>query len=80
VTGCGTLAAEPSQSRRPVGGTAVSARAAHRQPVMKNHWAATRAARDVWLATEDDPRALVNCAFDYLERGFGPASDAGRVA
>jgi AcrR family transcriptional regulator len=35
-------------------------------------WAATRAARDVWLATEDDPRKLVNRAFDLLERGFGP--------
>ena len=40
-------------------------------------WAATRAARDVWLATEDDPRALVNDAFDYVERGFRPGSDVG---
>jgi AcrR family transcriptional regulator len=36
-------------------------------------WAATRAARDVWLATEADPRALVNRAFDHLERGFPSA-------
>lgn len=33
-------------------------------------WAATRAARDVWLATEEDPRTLVNHAFDHVERGF----------
>jgi AcrR family transcriptional regulator len=36
-------------------------------------WAATRAARDVWLVTEEDPRALVERAFDLLERGFGAA-------
>ena len=35
-------------------------------------WAATRAARDVWMATEQDPRALVNQAFDYVERAFQP--------
>jgi AcrR family transcriptional regulator len=33
-------------------------------------WAATRAARDVWLATETDPRELVNRAFDHLDRSF----------
>lgn len=35
-------------------------------------WAATRAARDIWLVTEEDPRALVERAFDYVERGFEP--------
>jgi AcrR family transcriptional regulator len=42
-------------------------------------WAATRAARDVWLATEDDPRRLVNDAFDRLEHGLGstPSRAAG---
>ena len=35
-------------------------------------WAATRAARDVWLASggERDPRQLVDEAFDRLERGL----------
>lgn len=33
-------------------------------------WAATRAARDVWMATEQDPRVLVNQAFDYVDRAF----------
>lgn len=35
-------------------------------------WAATRAARDVWLASdgERDPRRLVDEAFDLVERGF----------
>jgi AcrR family transcriptional regulator len=34
-------------------------------------WSATRAAREVWLASEAerDPRRLVNDAFDLLERG-----------
>ena len=44
-------------------------------------WAATRAARDIWLVTEEDPRALVNRAFDYVERGFEPtAPTAARAA
>ncbi len=35
-------------------------------------WGATRAARDVWLASggELDPRRLVDEAFDLLERGL----------
>ena len=35
-------------------------------------WGATRAARDVWLASggERDPRRLVDEAFDLLERGL----------
>ena len=35
-------------------------------------WAATRAARDVWLASggERDPRQLVDEAFDLVERGL----------
>lgn len=35
-------------------------------------WGATRAARDVWLASggERDPRHLVDDAFDLLERGL----------
>jgi AcrR family transcriptional regulator len=42
-------------------------------------WAATRAARDVWIATDgrQDPRALIDQAFDYLRRGLQP-DPAGR--
>jgi AcrR family transcriptional regulator len=36
-------------------------------------WSATRAARQVWLANEgrQDPRELLNEAFDLVERGLG---------
>jgi AcrR family transcriptional regulator len=36
-------------------------------------WSASRAARQVWLATDGatDPRRLLNDAFDLVERGFG---------
>ena len=36
-------------------------------------WSASRAARQVWLATEGaaDPRRLLNDAFDLVENGFG---------
>jgi TetR/AcrR family transcriptional regulator, regulator of mycofactocin system len=39
--------------------------------VARTAWGATRAARDVWLASNagHDPRILVNEAFDLIERG-----------
>ena len=42
-------------------------------------WAATRAARDVWLASggERDPRQLVDEAFDLVERGLASAQRPG---
>lgn len=40
--------------------------------VARAAWAATRAARDVWVATgaTADPRALIDEAFGHLERGL----------
>jgi TetR/AcrR family transcriptional regulator, regulator of mycofactocin system len=40
--------------------------------VARAAWSATRAARDVWLASEGkrDPRELIDEAFDVLERGL----------
>jgi MftR C-terminal domain len=36
-------------------------------------WSASRAARDVWVATDGaaDPRRLLDDAFDLVERGLG---------
>ena len=35
-------------------------------------WSATRAARDIWIASDAkrDPRRLVNEAFDHLQQGL----------
>jgi TetR/AcrR family transcriptional regulator, regulator of mycofactocin system len=42
-------------------------------------WSASRAARQVWLATEGtaDPRRLLNGAFDLVERGFASEDGEG---
>ncbi len=40
--------------------------------VARAAWSATRAAREIWVASDGkrDPRRLVNEAFDLLNRGF----------